>query len=165
MKSAVLCGQPEPKLGLVPGYGGSQRLPRIIGLSAAWPILRTGNPISSEKALELGLIQEEVEGDIKEAGVTFVKKLISGEISTPVIQKGPLEIPDTLPEVDIGFLSKKTDEIMQRVILEGAKMTLEEGLKHEAKVLGELVETKDMRIGMETFRKFGPKKNAGFSNA
>jgi len=161
----VLCGQPEPKLGLVPGYGGSQRLPRIIGLSAAWPILRTGNPISSEKALELGLIQEEVEGDIKEAGVTFAEKLISGEISTPVIQKGPLEIPDTLPEVDIGFLSKKTDEIMQRVILEGAKMTLEEGLKHEAKVLGELVETKDMRIGMETFRKFGPKKNAGFSNA
>ncbi len=161
----VLCGQPEPKLGLVPGYGGSQRLPRIIGLSAAWPILRTGNPISSEKALELGLIQEEVEGDIKEAGIIFVKKLISGEIRTPVIQKGPLEIPDTLPEVDIGFLSKKTDEIMQRVILEGAKMTLEQGLKHEAKVLGELVETKDMRIGMETFRKFGPKKNAGFSNA
>jgi len=161
----VLCGQPEPKLGLVPGYGGSQRLPRIIGLSAAWPILRTGNSISSEKALELGLIQEEVEGDIKEAGIAFVKNLISGEASAPVIQKNPLEIPDRLPEVDIGFLSKKTDEIMQRVILEGAKMTLEQGLKHEAKVLGELVETKDMRIGMETFRKFGPKKNAGFSNA
>jgi enoyl-CoA hydratase/3-hydroxyacyl-CoA dehydrogenase len=161
----MLAGQPEPKLGLVPGYGGSQRLPRIIGLSAAWPILRTGNPISSEEALKLGLIQEEVEGDIKEAGIVYVKKLISGEVSVPVIQKNPLEIPDQLPEVDIGFLSKKTDEIMQRVILEGAKMRLEEGLKHEAQVLGELVETKDMRIGMETFRKFGPKKNAGFSNA
>lgn len=161
----ILCGQPEPKLGLVPGYGGSQRLPRIIGLSAAWPILRLGDPISSKEALELGLIQEEVEGDIKEAGITFVKKLISGEVSSPVIEKGSLEIPDQLPEVDIGFLSKKTDEIMQRVILEGAKMRLEEGLKHEAKVLGELVLTKDMRIGMETFSKFGPKKNAGFSNA
>ncbi|NOR12630.1 MAG: hypothetical protein GQ545_05190 [Candidatus Aminicenantes bacterium] len=161
----VLCGQPEPKLGLVPGYGGSQRLPRIIGLSAAWPILRLGDPISSKEALELGLIQEEVEGDIKEAGIVYVKKLISGEVSAPVIQKNPLEIPDQLPEVNIGFLSKKTDEIMQRVILEGAKMRLEEGLKHEAKVLGELVLTKDMRIGMETFSKFGPKKNAGFSNA
>jgi enoyl-CoA hydratase/3-hydroxyacyl-CoA dehydrogenase len=161
----VLSGQPEPKLGLVPGYGGSQRLPRLIGLSAAWPILRTGNPISSERALELGLIQEEVEGDIKEAGIVYVEKLISGEISPPIIQKDPLQIPDKLPDVDIGFLSKKTDEIMQRVILEGAKMTLEEGLKHEAMVLGELVETKDMRIGMEIFAKFGPKKNAGFSNA
>ncbi|MGB6339789.1 MAG: hypothetical protein WBF32_08440, partial [Candidatus Aminicenantaceae bacterium] len=103
--------------------------------------------------------------NVKEAGIVYAKKLISGEASIPVIQKGPLEIPDTLPEVDIGYLSKKTDEIMKRVILEGAEMTLEEGLKHEAKVLGELVETKDMRIGMETFRKFGPKKNAGFSNA
>jgi enoyl-CoA hydratase/3-hydroxyacyl-CoA dehydrogenase len=161
----VLAGQPEPKLGLVPGYGGSQRLPRIIGLSAAWPILRTGNPVSSEEALRLGLIQEEVDGDVKEAGIVYAKKLISGETSAPIIQKNPLEIPEKLPEVDIGFLSKKTDEIMQRVILEGAKMTLEEGLKHEAKVLGELVETKDMRIGMEIFSKFGPKKNAGFSNA
>jgi enoyl-CoA hydratase/3-hydroxyacyl-CoA dehydrogenase len=161
----VLAGQPEPKLGLVPGYGGSQRLPRIIGLSAAWPILRTGNPISSEQALELGLIQEEVEGNVKEAGIVYVKKLISGELNPPVIQKDPLEIPEKLPDVDIGFLSKKTDEIMQRVILEGAKMTIEEGLKHEANVLGELVETKDMRIGMEIFAKFGPKKNAGFSNA
>jgi 3-hydroxyacyl-CoA dehydrogenase len=161
----VLAGQPEPKLGLVPGYGGSQRLPRIVGLSAAWPILRTGNPISSEEALKLGLIQEEVDGDVKEAGIAFVKKLISGEVGAPVIQKDPLQVPDELPEVDIGHLSKKTDEIMQRVILEGAKMTLEEGLKHEAKVLGELVETKDMRIGMETFQKFGPKKNAGFSHA
>ena len=164
-RTKVLAGQPEPKLGLVPGYGGSQRLPRIIGLSAAWPILRTGNSISSAKALELGLIQDEVEGDIKEAGIVFVKKLISGEVDTPVIAKGPLDVPEKLPEVDIGDLSKKTDEIMQRVILEGAKRTLEEGLKHEAKVLGELVETKDMRIGMETFQKFGPKKNARFSHA
>jgi enoyl-CoA hydratase/3-hydroxyacyl-CoA dehydrogenase len=161
----ILAGQPEPKLGLVPGYGGSQRLPRIVGLSPAWPILRLGNPISSEEALKLGLIQEEVEGDVKEAGIKFAKKLISGEVETPIIEKAPLEIPDQLPEVDIGYLSKKTDEIMQRVILEGARMTLEEGLKHEAKVLGELVETKDMRIGMETFQKFGPKKNAGFSHA
>jgi enoyl-CoA hydratase/3-hydroxyacyl-CoA dehydrogenase len=164
-ETKALAGQPEPKLGLVPGYGGSQRLPRIIGLSAAWPILRTGNPISSEEALKLGLIQQEVEGDIKEAGILYAKKLISGEAIAPVIQKHPLKIPEQLPEVDIGFLSKKTDEIMQRVILEGAKMTLEEGLKHEAKVLGELVETKDMRIGMEIFSKFGPKTNARFSNA
>jgi len=161
----VLAGQPEPKLGLVPGYGGSQRLPRIIGLSAAWPLLRLGNLISSEEALSLGLIQEEVEGDIKEAGIVYAKKLISRELSAPIIQKNPLQVPEKLPDVDIGYLSKKTDEIMQRVILEGAKMTLDEGLKHEAKILGELVETKDMRIGMEIFRKFGPKKNAGFSNA
>ena len=163
--SRVLAGQPEPKLGIVPGYGGTQRLPRWIGLTAAWPILRTGNPVSSEEALKLGLIQAEVEGDVKEAGVEFVKKLIAGDISVPSIAKNPIEVPETLPDVDIGPLSRKTDEILQRAILEGAKMTLEEGLKHEAEILGECVATKDMRIGMETFMKFGPKKNASFSHA
>ena len=134
-------------------------------MTAAWPILRTGNPISSEEALKLGSIQAEVEGDVREAGIEFVKKLIGGEISVPLIAKDPLEIPESLPDVDLGHLSRRTDEIMQKAILEGAKMTLEEGLRYEAEILGECVTTKDMRIGMETFMKFGPKKNAGFSHA
>jgi len=161
----VLVGQPEPKLGIIPGFGGSQRLPRIVGLSNAWPILRTGNPISSAEALKIGLIQEEVEGDIKEAGIAFAKKMILGEVSIPPIKREPIEIPESLPEVDIGHLSRKTDELLKKVILEGARMTLEEGLKHEAKILGECVKTKDMRIGMETFIKYGPKRNAEFANA
>ncbi len=162
---AVLAGQPEPKLGIIPGYGGSQRLPRIVGLLNAWPILRTGNPISSSEALKIGLIQEEVEGDIEEAGIAFAKKVISGKVKVPPIQREPIEIPESLPEVDIGHLSRRTDEILQKVVLEGARMTLEKGLKHEAKMLGECVRTKDMRIGMENFMKYGPKKNAGFAHA
>lgn len=161
----ILAGQPEPKLGIIPGYGGSQRFPRIVGLLNAWPILRTGNPISSSEALKIGLIQEEVEGDIKEAGIAFAKKVISGKVKVPPIQREPMEIPESLPEVDIGHLSRKTDEILQKVIIEGARMTLEKGLKHEAKTLGECVRTKDMRIGMENFMKYGPKKNAGFAHA
>jgi enoyl-CoA hydratase/carnithine racemase len=161
----ALAGQPEPKLGIIPGFGGSQRLPRIVGLSNAWPILRTGNPISSEEALKIGLIQEEVEGDVKEAGIRFAKKLISGEAEVPPIKREPIEIPKSLPDVDIGHLSRKTDEIMKEAILEGAKMTLEEGLKHEARIFGKCLRTKDMRIGMENFMKFGPKKNAEFSHA
>jgi len=161
----ILAGQPEPKLGIIPGFGGSQRLPRIVGLSNAWPILRTGNPISSEEALKIGLIQEEIEGDIKEESVAFAKKVVSGELSIPPIKREPIEVPDSLPELDIGHLSRKTDDLLQKATLEGAKMTLEEGLKHEAKTLGECLKTKDMRIGMETFMKFGAKKDAAFSHA
>jgi enoyl-CoA hydratase/3-hydroxyacyl-CoA dehydrogenase len=161
----LLAGQPEPKLGIIPGYGGSQRLPRIIGLANAWPVLRTGNPISSSKALEWGLITEEVDGDIREAGVCFVKKVISGEIQLKPLKKDPLDIPESLPEVDIGQLSRKTDEILQKAILEGAAMTLDQGLRHEAKMFGECIRTKDMRIGMENFMNFGPKRNAKFSHS
>lgn len=161
----VLAGQPEPKLGIIPGFGGTQRLPRLVGMTNAWPILRTGNPISSSQALEIGLIQEEVEGDIIEAGISFARNMISGKVSIPPITKEPIEIPESLPEVDIGHLSRKTDEILKKAVVEGAKMTLEEGLKHEARTFSECLRTKDMRIGMETFMKFGAKRNAEFCHA
>jgi enoyl-CoA hydratase/carnithine racemase len=134
-------------------------------LTAAWPLLRTGNPISSAEALKIGLIHMEVEGDVVDAAVSLVKDIDSEEIKVPPIQRESMEVPASLPEVDIGRLSRKTDELLQRAVLQGAKMTLDEGLKHEARILGTCVLTKDLRIGMETFSKFGPKKNAEFCNA
>jgi enoyl-CoA hydratase/3-hydroxyacyl-CoA dehydrogenase len=161
----ALAGQPEPKLGIIPGYGGSQRLPRIVGLAQAWPILRSGNPVSSEEAMQIGLVSEEVEGDVRDEGIIFAKKVISGEVEVKPIQKSPIDIPESLPDVDIGSLSRKTDEILKKAILGGAKLTLEEGLKHESRMFGECVRTKDMRIGMGNFMKFGPKKEAKFAHA
>src|SRR5262249_55713723 len=58
----VLAGQPEPNLGIIPGAGGTQRLPRLVGLEASSRMLRTARPISSAEALKLGLIAEEVDG-------------------------------------------------------------------------------------------------------
>ena len=158
-------GQPEPKLGIIPGNGGTQRLPRWIGLEKAWPILRNANPISSAQAKELGLIQEEVEGDLIEAANDWVKKILSGKVRVPPIKKDPIPIPSKLPEVDIGPLSRKIDSLLQKAVLEGAKMTLEEGIKLEAKTFGERLLTKDMRIGMENFLKNGPRVNANFVHA
>ena len=158
----VFVGQPEPKLGIIPGAGGTQRLPRLVGIENAWPIMRTGNPISSAQAKEIGLIQEEVEGDIIEAAITWVKNILSGRVRVMPIKKDPIPIPSKLPEVDIGHLSRKIDSLLQKAILEGAKMPLEEGLKLEAKISGECLLTEDMRIGMENFMKNGPRVNASF---
>jgi enoyl-CoA hydratase/carnithine racemase len=158
----VLVGQPEPKLGFIPGAGGTQRLPRLIGIEKAWPILRNSNPISSSEAKEIGLIQEEVEGDLIEAGVNWVKNILSGKVKVPSIPKGPIPIPSKLPEVDIGHLSRKIDSLLQKAILEGAKMTLEDGLKLEAKIFGECFSTQDRKIGIDNFMKNGPKVNANF---
>ena len=158
----VFVAQPEPRLGIIPGIGGTQRLPRWIGIEKAWTLLRSGDPISSSQAKELGLIQEEVEGDLIGAAIDWIGKLISGRASVPSIPKGPIPIPSKLPEVDIKHLSRKIDSLIQRSILEGAKMTLQEGLKLEAKSFGECLLTEDMRIGMENFMKNGPKVNANF---
>lgn len=158
----VLAGQPEPKLGIIPGYGGTQRLPRLVGFENAWEMLRTGNPISSTRAKEIGLIYEEAETDLVDEAVSLTKKVVTGEVNFAPIKRGPIEVPETLPEVDIGHLSRKTDELLQKATIGGAKLTLEEGLKHESKTFGECLLTKDMRIGMENFIKFGPKKPAEF---
>lgn len=158
----VLVGQPEPKLGFIPGAGGTQRLPRLVGIEKAWPILRNSNPISSAEAKEIGLIQEEVEGDLIEAALNWVKNILSEKVKVPSIPKGPIAIPPKLPEVEIGHLSRKIDELLQKAILEGAKMTLEDGLKLEAKIFGECFSTQDRNIGIDNFMKNGPKVNANF---
>ena len=158
----VFVSQPEPRLGIIPGNGGTQRLPRLIGIEKAWTILRNANPISSAQAKEFGLIQEEVEGDLIETAIHWVKKIRSGEVRVPHVKKDPIPIPSKLPEVDIGHLSRKIDGLLQRAVLEGAKMTLEEGLKLEAKIFGECLLTQDMKIGIENFLKNGPKVNPNF---
>ncbi len=158
----VFVAQPEPRLGIIPGAGGTQRLPRWVGVEKAWPILRNANPISSAQAKEIGLIQEEVEGDLIEAALDWVKKILDKKIEVPTIPKGPIPVPEKLPEVDIGHLSRKIDSLLQKAILEGARMSLEEGLRLEAKVFGECVLTKDRKIGIENFMKNGPKVNAKF---
>ncbi|MDO9350472.1 MAG: enoyl-CoA hydratase-related protein, partial [Deltaproteobacteria bacterium] len=158
----IFVAQPEPRLGIIPGNGGTQRLPRLIGMEKAWPMLRNANPISSVQAKEMGLIQEEVEGDLIERAIDWVKRILSGQVKVPAIPKGPIPVPSTLPEVDIGHLSRKIDSLIQRATLEGAKVTLEEGLKLEAKTFGECLLTQDMKIGIENFLKNGPRVNANF---
>ncbi len=158
----VFVAQPEPKLGIIPGAGGTQRLPRLVGIENALSILRNATPISSARAKEIGLIQEEVEGDLIEAAMDFLKKILSGKVSIKPMPKGPIPVPSKLPEVDIGPLSRKIDSLIQKAVLEGAKMPLKDGLKLESKVFGECLTTEDMRIGMDTFLKQGPKVNAPF---
>lgn len=70
-------GLPEVKLGLLPGAGGTQRLPRLIGPEKALPMIATGNPISASQALKEGLIDEIVEGDLGTAAVAFARKVLA----------------------------------------------------------------------------------------
>ncbi len=158
----VFVAQPEPRLGFIPGAGATQRLPRLVGMENAWTLLRSANPISSARAKEIGLIQDEVKGDLVEAAIDLLKKIIAGSVSVKSIPKGPIPVPSKLPEVDIGSLSRKIDSLLQKAILEGARTTLEEGLKIESKVFGECLTTEDMKIGIETFLKQGPKASAAF---
>ena len=86
-------GLPEVKLGLLPGSGGTQRLPRIVGAAQAVQMMTTGNSIAAEKALALGLVDEVVQGDLLEGAISFAKKLLEQK-------KGPRRIRDMTVKID-----------------------------------------------------------------
>jgi len=70
-------GLPEIKLGLIPGAGGTQRLPRLIGLDKAMAMILSGDPIPATEALQVGLIDAIVEGDLTAAAVAFARVTVA----------------------------------------------------------------------------------------
>jgi 3-hydroxyacyl-CoA dehydrogenase len=69
-------GLPEVKLGILPGSGGTQRLPRLVPMAQAVEMMTTGNPIPAEKAKQLGLIDEVAQGDLLESALAFAKTIL-----------------------------------------------------------------------------------------
>jgi enoyl-CoA hydratase/3-hydroxyacyl-CoA dehydrogenase len=156
---AVAFGQPEVRLGLIPGGGATQRLPRLIDFAAAWRLLRTGATLSGEEARTLGLVSEIVEGDLVERAV----ELVRGRLE-PAAPRAP-KVPAVLPELDLGGLSRRLDEILRRAVVEGAKLPLEKGLELETRCFAEAFGTRDRQIGLENYQRTGLKQPAPFVHA
>jgi 3-hydroxyacyl-CoA dehydrogenase len=96
-------GLPEVKLGILPGSGGTQRLPRIVPVAKAIEMMTTGTPISSEQALQLGLVDEIVQnGELLDAAVVYANKLVA--------EKKPLKrIRDLHAKGDVDFKKLRDD--------------------------------------------------------
>ncbi len=162
----VLAAQPEPNLGIIPGAGGTQRLPRLVGFAKASELLRTGRPVSAAEALEAGLVSELVDGtiaDLRRRAIEVARELAEGRREDARAPAGPMtDAPDELPPVELGHLSKAVDRVLCEAVLEGAKLPLAEGLKLEARKFGEVCALEDMRIGVANFIENGPRSKASF---
>jgi len=119
-------GLPEIKLGLIPGFGGTQRLPRIIGPSKAAELILTGESISSDEALGLGLVNRTVPAD------RVLPEAL--DLARQVAMKGPSAIQAAL-----------------RAIRTGLDSPLADGLSREADLFGSLCETPDKQEGTTAF--------------
>ena len=124
-------------------------------------MLRTGKPMNGAEALETGLISEEVPAADLIPRAVAIANGSAGVAITPIVRTS-LDVPESMPDVEIGHLSTKIDGILQRAILEGAGGELAEGLELESRLFGECVETKDMHVGMETFLTQGARAKAPF---
>ncbi|HXE17959.1 MAG TPA: 3-hydroxyacyl-CoA dehydrogenase NAD-binding domain-containing protein [Stellaceae bacterium] len=79
-------GLPEVKLGLLPGAGGTQRLPRLVGIEKAMAMITTGDMIGAKEALETGLIEEIVPGDLKAGAIAFAEKMAAKGGPYPLVR-------------------------------------------------------------------------------
>jgi enoyl-CoA hydratase len=76
-------GLPEIKLGLIPGYGGTQRLPRLVGEARAAEIIMTGRTVAADEAERIGLVNRVVDGDLIDAGKAYAREMTG--YSLPVL--------------------------------------------------------------------------------
>lgn len=160
----VVACQPEANLGFIPGSGGTQRLPRLVGVDVAAEILRTARPVSGKEALEIGLIDKEIDDDLVEGAVEYAKKLAKGEIQPRKFSTNGTHENLAPKEINIGHLSKKIDHIMNKAIYDGIKLPLNEALELESKLFGECILTDDMKIGLDNFLTNGPRAKAEFKH-
>lgn len=119
-------GQPEVSLGIIPGYGGTQRLPRLVGSGKAAELILTGNQIDAQEALRIGLVNR----------VVPQKELLAAaeSIARTITSKGQLAIRIALKAINASM-----------------EMPLSEGLKVEASLFGECCSTQDAKEGVKAF--------------
>ena len=158
----TMLGQPEVNLGIIPGYGGTQRLPRLIGLERALELLRTGRPIFAKQACAWGWATGEPTADVVGAAKHLVRKHLAGDAPLSGVDPAPMDLPDELPTVDLGHHSLTIDAILVDVVRTGLALPLEEGLAVEAAGFGRCKQTKDYNIGMSNFIQNGPRVPAAF---
>tara|TARA_B100001123_G_scaffold446138_1_gene599637 strand:+ start:9485 stop:10267 length:783 start_codon:yes stop_codon:yes gene_type:complete len=119
-------GQPEINLGLIPGFGGTQRLPRFVGSGVALELLLKGDPISADEAFRIGLVNRVL---TKEALINEAMSL-----ATVLASKPPLSVRYILDAVR-----------------RGGQMSLADGCDYEASLFGLVAATEDKREGTQAF--------------
>jgi enoyl-CoA hydratase len=126
-------GQPEILLGVIPGAGGTQRLPRLVGVARAKDMIYSGRFVSAQEALDIGLVNEVVE---------------------------PEKVYERALEIAQGYADGPSVALLaaKQAIQTGIDLDIASGLVVERQAFSSLFATEDQRIGMESFAKEGPGK-------
>lgn len=123
---AAKFGQPEVGLGVTPGFGGTQRLPRLVGVGMAKELCYTGDTIDANEALRIGLVNHVVPGDEL---MTYVK-----DMAKRIASKGQLAV-----------------RMCKKAINEGMQMDIDRSMTLEADIFGILFSTEEQKEGMTAF--------------
>jgi len=138
-------GQPEVKLGIIPGAAGTQRLPRLAGVTKAVEMCAEGNPISAEQALECGIVDKLIEGDLLAGAIAFAQEVAGKPAPKTRERNGKLSTPEQ--NATVFRLARENARKKQRgmmaplaaidAIEAATKMPFEEGCKVERRLFTE----------------------------
>jgi 3-hydroxyacyl-CoA dehydrogenase len=163
-------GLPEVKLGILPGAGGTQRLPRLIGVEAALNIIVSGDPVPAIQAAKAGVLDKIVEGDLTEAAIAFANDLIARNAPARKIR----DINIDAAKLPAGFFDEARKRIAkekkslfapQRIVdaLEAAvTLPFDEGMARERLLFGQCLQNSQAKALQHIF--FAERKAASVPN-
>jgi len=144
-------GLPEVLLGVLPGAGGTQRLPRLIGIDKALDIITTGRHVPAPEALELGIVDRVVDGDPREIGLAYARELLDSGATRRAVGEMPAPEPVDFDAVYDAVLARGRGQISPatavRAVQASTEMDLMPGLQRERDLFMELMAT-DQRQGL-----------------
>ena len=150
-------GLPEVKLGILPGAGGTQRLPRLIGAQKALEVIVSGNPVKAKDALALGIVDEIVDGDLLEGALAYARKLAADNAPLRRIRdlQAQKEDADLFSNFEKSIARKqrgfKAPFHCIKAVQAAVELPFDEGMKRERELFAELLVSPESRAQRHVF--------------
>jgi 3-hydroxyacyl-CoA dehydrogenase len=152
-------GQPEVKLGIIPGAGGTQRLPRLAGIAKAVEMCSEGNPIAAQEAFELGIIDKLIEGDLPTGAIAFAHEIVVKPAPKTRERKNKLGAPE--PNAPIFTAARENARKKKRGLVAplvaidaveaATRLPFDEGCQVEQKLFAECLVSPQAKALMHVF--------------
>jgi len=140
-------GLPEIKLGLIPGAGGTQRLPRLIGAEKTLRLITSGDPVPARKALEDGLVDAVIEGDLVAGAVAFARAVLAEKRPLRLLRDQPAFGKVEAP----GRLRGPAAEACVEAVRNAFELLFEEGMRRERDLFRTLLASDESRAQRHVF--------------
>ncbi len=144
-------GLPEVLIGVMPGAGGTQRLPRLIGVEKAIEVITSGRQVGAKEALDLGILDRVVDGAPRDIGLAYAQELLDSGVERRAISEMANPEGVDFDAVYQGVLKKSRGQLSPAVAVRGVQAAVElpfdQGMKRERELFFELMNT-DQRAGL-----------------